>query len=930
MFISVCAIFSGCAQNHEWTESPGRAMDRVAKGLEEYGSVTMSAPLLSRPDTAFNFDLKRGTDKYFTEAKTDIQGAAANFEQISQSFAFGAAVQTDPTILAAYAAKLRQYSADQSRIDQKQSLVDSAAKIDYMAAVQKALAETDPQKKAAALAAAERSYSQNLSPPSTSAPVFPNISSASNTPSAPSGLAKQPTDALNVLSSNKFKDFQGLLSSVSPSLTPTVSNRSALITAAGDQAVEGIFKVLGNQGDAQKFKDKAVLFGVTMVSVDPGWRTREDFAADISVTIHYNYVPARKEVIELLLKDNKLTGGLRKRIAADYQMESFLPSDLNKDYEAILTDLTESRDRDKDKIQKDISKEKATKSQLDAAITMIKSKIAAKNIQSKLRKQFEKQLKNYESELKTNEAKIKELEKQEIDGDNVFKNKNKSIEKEKKALEDEKQKSISKPLPDWLNYAENDEVNPIVSAISPMTETEALDLSSSFRRQDEMAISLSFALRYAGLGAQAEAFEQFVKSRQSDVRTRSASAAINSYSASGGMFGFQIGPRLRAIADPSSTKSGPGNILERQSFPVLVVIGFDRDDLRPKIKVDCNNKVQVYEPNLSFIQTTQWLPLTNKWFSWRDWYRPSDWFNPRLSERERLEWSAGLNITKDLAIQACRSEINNNNLNYEEISVKCEKYDASHMDKITIDICKCLKKYRGVQKVADAQTNSLRYHAFGSGVSLAIPAEFIVPLDDPKKNIMPQLTQITPGEITLTRKKDGSIETKRFMLVITGTGLDAVNLKGVKVVTGSASLVSEEGKSPLLVGGAIVLGVDVKGGDTPIMFGLPLDPTKSGLGTDDKPVSVLTLPVSVSVPSAKVNAAPVKKTTKTMSYDKTSDGTGKKDNITITLDSGLPAAAVNAAKSIIEADIQKNKPASGSSPNISVTVQADNPANKTK
>lgn len=884
MFISVCAIFSGCAQNHEWTESPGRAMDRVAKGLEEYGSVTMSAPLLSRPDTAFNFDLKRGTDKYFTEAKTDIQGAAANFEQISQSFAFGAAVQTDPTILAAYAAKLRQYSADQSRIDQKQSLVDSAAKIDYMAAVQKALAEIDPQKKAAALAAAERSYSQNLSPPSTSAPVFPNISSASNTPAAPSGLAKQPTDALNVLSSNKFKDFQGLLSSVSPTLTPTVSNRSALITAAGDQAVEGIFKVLGNQGDAQKFKDKAVLFGVTMVSVDPGWRTREDFAADISVLINYEKEPARKEVIEILLKDNKLTGGLRKRIAADYQMENLLPSDLNKDYEAILNDLTECRDSDKDKIQKDIRKEKAAKSQLDGSITKVKSKIAAINIKSKLKKQFENQLTNYESELKTNEAKLKELEKQESDVEKVFNKKKASIEKEKNNIEIERQSIISKPLPDWLDckYIDYKFLNPVVSAISPMTETEALDLSSSFRRQDEMAISLSFALRYAGLGAQAEAFEQFVKSRQSDVHTRSASAAINSYSASGGIFGFQIGPRLRAIADPASTKSGPGNILERQSFPVLVVIGFDRDDLHPRIEVDCNKKIQVYEPRLVFIQTTQWLPLTNKWFSWRDWYRPSDWYNPRLSERERLEWSAGL-------------------------------LDAiEEIDKLPDG-----NKFDGFKGLFDIRKKLLQYHAFGSGMNLTIPAEILVPLEEPKKSVVPQPTLITPGEITLTRKKDGTIETKRVTIVITGTGLDAVNLKGVKVVTGSVTLVSEEGKSPLLVGGAIVLGVDVKGGDTPIMFGLPLDPTKSGLGTDDKPASVLTLPVSISVASAqivssavnkttknvvslpvkktakKVVSPPAKKTTNTISSDKPSDGTG----------------------------IQKNKPASGNNANVAVPVK---------
>src|SRR5437867_6347217 len=97
----------------------------------------------------------------------------------------------------------------------------------------------------------------------------------------------------------------------------TLSSRDALITAAGDSAVEAIFRFLGNPAEAQKLKDKHVLFGVAMVAVNPGWRTRKGFAADIGVTTHYAFKPARLEVIERLLRDPRLSRDLQRRIAED-------------------------------------------------------------------------------------------------------------------------------------------------------------------------------------------------------------------------------------------------------------------------------------------------------------------------------------------------------------------------------------------------------------------------------------------------------------------------------------------------------------------------------------------------------------------------------------------------------------------------------------
>lgn len=913
MIFAGVMVISACANNHDWTESPGKAMDRVAKGLEEYGSVTMSAPLLSRPDPATNFDFKYTADRYFADAKNNVQAVAASLEQISQSFGLGISVQTDPTVMAAYAAKLKQYSADQTRIDQKQSLIDSAAKLEYLAAVQKALAETDQDKRATALAAAERSYAANLSSPSTNKPVFPTISSAGNTPVAASGLVKQSTDALNALTSTKFKDYLGLISSLSPNVTPTISNRSALITAAGDQAVEGIFRILGNQGEAQKFKDKAVLFGVTMVSVDPGWRTKEDFAADISVAIDYRERAARKEVIELLLKDEKLKKGLRKKIAADYAMENSLPDDLKKDYDELTKDLNTARESEKTKIKKDIQDGETSRKKTQEKIDALNQSPKKKKLSAKEKTKNTALLAELQKQITANDAAIAALKKQDEESEASFQKKNTQLIKEKKEIEEEQKKCIFS-IPDWLARASFKNKYPLVSAISPMTETEALDLSSSTRRQEEFALSLSFALRYAGLGAQAEAFEQFAKSRQKDMRTRSASAAINTYSASGGVFGFQIGPRLRAIADPSSTDSAPGNILERQAFPALVLIGFDKDDLRPRICVQ-EGKIQVWEPALYFVQTTNWVPVKDKWYSWLH--------KPRLSERERLEWSAALADASDETDTIC----NHINDYLKETSKKCgtqnEKGEFRCTEEMEANKRLCSEKYAGGKGLLEIRKRFFKYRAFGSYMEMAIPAELLVTLDEPpKKIVLPQVAAIVPKEVELTKKNDGSVEPKGVNFVLAGTGLDAVNLKGVKTLTGFATI--QAGTNPILVGGAIIISLDVKGNDAPIVFMLPLDPAKSGIGTADKPVSIVTLPVTVSKKSLKTEKQLVSKTAKIVTYDKTSDGAGKKDSITLSFDSTLPAKTTAAAKEIIVSDINKNKSSTANSANVSVSVQAEN------
>src|SRR5687767_5371852 len=67
----------------------GKALDRLTRDLEEYGSITMSSPILAKPDGTFDFGLNRKAEDYFKDNKEEFQAAAAARELSFQSFSGG-------------------------------------------------------------------------------------------------------------------------------------------------------------------------------------------------------------------------------------------------------------------------------------------------------------------------------------------------------------------------------------------------------------------------------------------------------------------------------------------------------------------------------------------------------------------------------------------------------------------------------------------------------------------------------------------------------------------------------------------------------------------------------------------------------------------------------------------------------------------------
>lgn len=489
-----------------WVKRNAEALDRMAAKLNEYGTVGMSAPLIMTPDKSFDFEVKKGPEEYFNDAKAEVQARAAALEQNVSLLGLSVSANIDTTKMAAYAEQLRNY--DSERIDYLRQRTErdralnvataannTAAQLRRDAMLKAAEQIEDPQQKAEAQAKALDEYAKALTANAGTAPTAPTY------PTAPAPTAqgvqgdasKGAPQAQNVIPET-YKKFvePGKLLGESPTVTST--NRSALIMAAGDTAVEGILHAMHGSTTPAKLLGRQKLFAAAMVSVTPGWRTRSDFAARLTVRPKLRFEPARAEVTEHFLAQLNKVGGTTSNCGEG------------------------------------------------AGTTTYKDKVALP---------------------KVNSPQLKTLE-----------------------------------------------MPAAISAVSPMTDTQHLKLSNSLRERKERAIQLAIALQSAGLDAGAKLFYEHLKDLEKDVLSDNREVPITA-TATGSQFGYEIGPELWSQTDPSANKPKPGYRLVRQSFPTLILLSFDDEQLKPRLKCEAG-EVSVVEPHLYIEQTRRWVPLTER------------------------------------------------------------------------------------------------------------------------------------------------------------------------------------------------------------------------------------------------------------------------------------------------------------------------------
>lgn len=503
----------------------GRELDKMAKGREKFGTISFSEPIL-------------------VESKKD------------QSNPFDFTLTTGPDNYYKDARNIVQGKMASS----SQFIKDTGVDLSIQGDISGLAADT------AKLKQHEQKHAADQEIPTS-------------TPAQPSNDTTPPSED----GSQSMSGFLGLLEKTPDS---KISNRSAISTAAGDTVTEAIFTILGNPARTTQFKEKLMLFGVSMVSVTPGYVTKEGYTGELSVTSDYFYDIARRDLLKKIRKVEESKGD-----KGDKQLVKLIEMVINKEginWEEFKASKSEQQRRatieaiEKERLKWD------QKAQRSRATIEARKKKGGKNIKSKPTK-IEQQFKD-------------------------------------------------KHIPQRYQRDFRDLFTPLAAAVSPMTDVDVLDLSSSVSNQTFSAMKISAALSYAGLTGQAEVFDNWARKLKQDTKTRTSYAAITSFSY-GPHFGFRIRPRLKAIKDGKN----PGYVLEDQSFPAAVIIGIDTDDLKlafdferdkdEKIKTDLNGMTRLvaYEPTIEFHQATNWLP--NKKVSPWDML----WGN-ELTENKRLEW----------------------------------------------------------------------------------------------------------------------------------------------------------------------------------------------------------------------------------------------------------------------------------------------------
>lgn len=116
-------------------------------------------------------------------------------------------------------------------------------------------------------------------------------------------------------------------------------------------------------------------------------------------------------------------------------------------------------------------------------------------------------------------------------------------------------------------------------AVFPGVDSQVLDLRSGIRRQLALAGMLqAVAPRVTGAGA-----ADYVRRLEQDAASITALNTIVSYNGGGRHFGWHFAPRFQGQVDPASQKGGPGHVLQPQTFPALVLIMADAEDLDKKV-----------------------------------------------------------------------------------------------------------------------------------------------------------------------------------------------------------------------------------------------------------------------------------------------------------------------------------------------------------
>lgn len=653
-------------------EGIAQRVENVGRYLDDFGSVSVSSPVFADPDKAdshFGFDFNDpdqskpfSAKKFYDDARTDVHGRIGALVQQASDTRIGVQIRADLQALTLNMMKLSQYYHDKGLYERGEHAKEIAELFglvipavdpkfnQLLSATSQATAAEPPAtqptqdqinsamqrfqdvERLRALMDAFRTASGRL-PGADSRPSLPDFG-PSSMPTIDPNLLPDPKDVKEVLAGNaKFERFQALLSQMfTPTTQPVVPNRSALITAGGDMMVMKILQFLGHPEVAGRFQDKVVLMGVSMVGVAPGTKTQQGYIGEVSVSVGYDFQPVRQQVLEELLARRDLhtiqirnaAQLLAKRSASGQLSENRVRADELRARRAVLsTQFHNASEQDKPRIKQELDQINSQLAGIDnTGVTLGAEQFARLAEESVKNARFRTVRPGRSPSRLAGQADLYTYD-------------------------------LVTPY-DAFNLSNRVTAAPVVAAVSPMTEVQTLDLASSIREQQAFAMKLAIAVSGFGAEGQAAGLFQYIEQLQQDAITRTPLNTVAGFSNSAGVFGYQVGPSVVGLAAAEGARRkgglagifdemlvgrfrpGPGMLLQRQSFPVIVFVGIDADDLRLRLQYDPNSGFwSIVEPRLQFRQATRWIPIPSG---------PSDppftgLTRPNVSEADRIRWA---------------------------------------------------------------------------------------------------------------------------------------------------------------------------------------------------------------------------------------------------------------------------------------------------
>jgi hypothetical protein len=173
---------------------------------------------------------------------------------------------------------------------------------------------------------------------------------------------------------------------------------------------------------------------------------------------------------------------------------------------------------------------------------------------------------------------------------------------------------------------------PGVLSVFPFADAQALDFRSSLQKQLNMLLQISASLQTVSPKLQAQLLASYQKLARQDSASRNLLPLVVP-SSRGGDVTFRFDPEFQALAQPGNPESKPGQVLEPSSFPALIVLVCEEEEI-------------LRNDTILATTETRWLPAKRRSWWKQYFYDPYayPWARPGSSLKNKERFTVAENL----------------------------------------------------------------------------------------------------------------------------------------------------------------------------------------------------------------------------------------------------------------------------------------------